>query len=295
MRTNSSKCVVFAYSEVGYVCLEEMIRQDADIVAVFTHIDDPDENIWFRSSAELAAAHGIPVYRVDKMKPEDVRLVVDAAPDFIFSFYFRSMIPKAVLDSARCGAYNMHGALLPKNRGRACINWAVINGETETGATLHVMTDRPDSGDIVSQRSVPITSDDTAYDVFIKVTEAAREIIRDELGDIFAGTIILTPQDETRATVLRRRTPADGQIDWTRGAKEIYNLIRGVTHPFPGAFTELDGRKLYIWKARIKDNCLPQFSPGTLVTCEPMMFAAADGMIELVRWQFDGEEEETTE
>lgn len=285
---NKAVSVVFAYSEVGYVCLEEMIAQGADIAAVFTHPDDPNENIWFRSCADLASRSGIPVRAVSKISDDDVKFIEEVAPDFIFSFYYRAMIPNAVLKCAKRGAYNMHGALLPKYRGRACVNWAVINGERETGATLHVMTDKADSGDILSQRAVPIAREDTAHDVFLKVADAARGMIHDDLASIFKGTIKARPQDESQATAFGRRTPADGKIDWTMSAERIYDLVRGVTHPFPGAFTELDGKKLFIWRA---ETAAGNAAPGEAASRDPLTFGTGDGLIVAKSWQFEGEEE----
>lgn len=290
MTTNSPTSVVFAYSEVGYVCLEEMLRQGANVAAVFTHLDDPDENIWFRSVADLVKSHGLPLYEIDKLRAEDVELVRSISPDFIFSFYFRAMIPTTILECARRGAFNMHGALLPRYRGRACINWAVINGETETGATLHVMTAQADRGDIASQMAVPILHSDTAHDVFLKVADAAREILRRDLGSIFDGSIALVPQDESRATTFGRRTPADGEIDWTKSAEQIYDLVRGVTHPFPGAFTTFDGVKTFIWQARPVEGGDGR-EPGEIVSRAPFVVATGRGLLEIIRYQPDGEQE----
>lgn len=285
---SSSRCAVFAYSEVGYLCLAEMIEQGADIVAVFTHPDDPDENIWFHSVADLAREHGIATRVVSKMSDDDVLWLEGLEPDLIFSFYFRAMIPSRALSAARRGAFNMHGALLPKYRGRACVNWAVINGETETGTTLHVMTERADAGDIIAQRSVPIAYEETAHDIFLKVAEASRQVIADVFDDIAAGRETRTPQDESKATKFGRRRPSDGEIDWTKSATEIYNLIRGVTHPFPGAFAEIDGVKTFIWKAAVRDGSA---APGEVISRRPFIIGTGEGAIEILRFQREGEEE----
>lgn len=289
MTSDAPRSVVFAYSEVGYVCLEEMIRQGADVPLVFTHIDDPDEEIWFRSVRDLCDRHGIPFRAVSRVTTDDIDEIERIAPDFIFSFYFRAMIPRRALVAARRCAFNMHGALLPKYRGRACINWAVINGETETGATLHVMTPQADRGDIASQIAVSIDDVDTAHDVFLKVAEAARKIIERDLGSVFDGTISLTPQDESQATTFGRRTPADGEIDWSRSAKEIYDLVRGVTHPFPGAFARIFGRKMYVWNAVPRQGSAPI---GAIVSRHPFIVGTSKGTIEIKRYQFEGEEEQ---
>ena len=295
------RIAVFAYSEVGYVCLEELVANGANVAVVFTHEDDPRENIWFRSVAGLAEKNGIPVRKDDRVGDEAAALLDSLDVELILSFYYRALIPGKVLAIPRLGSYNMHGALLPKYRGRACVNWAVLNGETETGATLHVMTGRADHGDIVGQtgqESVPIGPDDTAHDVFLKVAEAARIVLRRSLPMLEAGNPTLTPQDEDLATTFGRRRPEDGAIDWGKTAREIYDQVRALTHPFPGAFTEVDGRKFFIWRARILNRDTEGTEPektGRILSRAPYTFAASDGAIAAVVWQFEGEAQQHTE
>jgi methionyl-tRNA formyltransferase len=296
------KIAVFAYSEPGYVCLEELFRARANVAAVFTHEDDPQEEIWFRSVAALAAEKGVPVRTDTKIGPDAVNFLREAGTQIILSIYYRAMIPGEALAIPRLGAYNIHGALLPRYRGRACVNWAVLNGETETGATLHVMTESADQGDIVDQESVPIAYEDTALDVFKKVAEASRLVLSRSLASIEAGAPPRTPQDESHATKFGRRRPEDGIIDWNRTAEQIYNQVRALTHPFPGAFTIADGKKLFIWRARVAGQNTGQKpgqklgqelsqEPGAVVSRHPFLMAAADGFVELLSWQFDGEDE----
>jgi methionyl-tRNA formyltransferase len=217
--------------------------------------------------------------------------------ELIFSFYYRAMIPAGVLSSARLGAYNMHGALLPKYRGRACVNWAVLNGETETGATLHVMTELADRGDIVDREPVTIEYEDTALDVFMKVAGAARKIVRRSFGEIESGNARRAPQDEAAATKFGRRRPEDGVIDWQNmTARQAYNQVRALTHPFPGAFTFVGGRKILIWRAREagmnnRADSGAVYEPGTVVSEKPFLMAASDGLVEILSWQPEGEYE----
>lgn len=282
------RIALFAYSEVGCLCLEELVKDGANVIVVYTHEDDPNEEIWFRSVKKIAEAKGIPVRTPPKISEADIDELRGMEPELILSFYYRAMIPKAVLDLPRLGAYNIHGALLPKYRGRACVNWAVLNGEKETGATLHVMTEFADRGDIIAQKSVPILFEDTAHDVFLKVAYAARDIIAENLFALEAGTAARTPQDESQATKFGRRRPEDGEIDWTKSAAEIYNLVRAVTHPFPGAFTEMDGRKIYIWKALPREG---RAAPGEKVSQRPLLIGTGDGLLEILRLQPEGEPE----
>jgi methionyl-tRNA formyltransferase len=164
-------------------------------------------------------------------------------PDLIFSFYYRSMLPMSLLGRARLGAYNMHGSLLPKFRGRAPLNWAILKGATETGVTLHEMVEKPDAGRIVDQQAVPIGPDETAVEVFRKMTDAAEAVLRRSIQNLLLGKAKLTTQDLAAGSYYGRRTPEDGRIDWSRSAREIHDLVRAVAPPFPGAFTE--GMKIF--------------------------------------------------
>jgi methionyl-tRNA formyltransferase len=245
------RAVVFAYSNVGDRCLRVLRARGVEVALVITHRDNPTETLWFRRVADTAAELGLPVmYGDDPKAPELAAAVAQARPDVIFSFYYRSMIPLAVLALAPDGAYNMHGSLLPKYRGRAPTNWAVLHGETETGATLHEMLAKPDAGTIVDQSAVPILPDDTAEEVFDKVTVAAEQVLWRSLPAMMAGQTPRLPNDLSRGSYYSSRKPEDGRIDWSQPAAQVYNLIRAVAPPYPGAFTEIAGRRLVVAAAR---------------------------------------------
>ncbi|HLO24577.1 MAG TPA: formyltransferase, partial [Geobacteraceae bacterium] len=196
MNLNSnSKIVVCAYHNVGYRCLEELLHRGAEVALVFTHEDSPTEEIWFASVRELADRHGIPYLTSDINETANVARLKEIGPDFILSFYYRNMIRPEVLDIPRRGALNLHGSYLPRYRGRVPVNWAVINGETETGATLHYMVEKPDAGDIVDREKVSIEFTDTALDVFNKVTDAAVRVISRSWPKLLAGTAPRMPMD----------------------------------------------------------------------------------------------------
>ena len=272
--------VVFAYSDVGYECLDFLIGRGERVRAVFTHADDPGETRWFRSVAELARRHAIPT-RTDEPAPgsEAARLVAETAPDLIFSFYYRRMIPVSVLAAARLGAFNMHGSLLPRYRGRAPVNWAVLHGETETGVTLHHMTARADAGDIVDQEAVPIGPEDTAYEVMRRLVPAARRVLARQIDALKAGTAPRRTQDETKASTFGGRRPEDGRIDWRLHARRVVDLVRAVTRPYPGAFTFSGGRKLMVWKARRGAGAAP---PGEVISVSPLTVGAGEGAVEIL-------------
>jgi len=280
--------VVCAYHNVGFRCLQELLEQGAHVSAVFTHEDSSSEEIWFESVRELAISRQIPCYTTDVNLPENIELLRGIAPDFLFSFYYRSMINIEILDIPKKGALNLHGSLLPKYRGRVPVNWAVIRGETETGATLHYMVEKPDAGDIVAQERVSIDFADTALDVFHKVTEAAVLIIRRAWPRLLTGTALRVAMDLSVGCYFGGRKPSDGLIDWGKSSTEIYNLIRGVTHPYPGAFTFLDGKKVLIWRAMPKSGL---GRAGEVLSEQPLLVGTGNGVLEVLSLQCDGEDE----
>jgi methionyl-tRNA formyltransferase len=273
---------------VGYRCISELLRQGAEIALIFTHEDSPTEEIWFDSVRELADQHGIPYLTTDINDPDNVERLREIAPAFILSFYYRNMIKPEVLAIPALGALNLHGSFLPKYRGRVPVNWAVINGESETGATLHYMVEKPDAGDIVDQENVAIAFTDTAHDVFAKVTAAAETIIARVWPLLRDNKAARTPMNLSEGIYCGGRKPADGRIDWNRSAVQIYNLVRGVTHPYPGAFSFLDGRKVIIWQAwPLEGSGLP----GQIVSHSPLLVATGHGLLEIRSLQVEGEQE----
>ena len=251
----AARAVVFAYHNVGVRCLKALLARGVDVRLVVTHEDNPHEQIWFESVAAVAADYGIAtIAPEDSNAAEVVARVAAARPDFLFSFYYRAMLKAPLLALPSCGALNTHGSLLPKYRGRVPINWAIIHGETETGATLHYMTTKPDDGDIVAQTAVPILPDDTAKEVFDKVTVAAEITLHEALPGLVAGTAPRRPQDASRASYFGGRKPEDGVIDWSKSATEIHNLVRAVAPPYPGARTTLDGRPARLLRTRVLDR-----------------------------------------
>ena len=247
--------VVFAYHDVGVRCLGVLLAHGVNVRLVVTHSVDPNENVWFDSVEKLARANDIEVATPeDPNAPAFLSRVQEISPDFIFSFYYRRMLSPAILESAMRGAFNMHGSLLPKYRGRAPVNWAILRGEHETGATLHYMVERADAGDIVDSQAVPILLDDDAREVFTKVTVAAETVLARSLPALIAGTAARRPQPILAGHYFGRRRPEDGRIDWSRPALEIHNLVRAVAPPFPGAFGNVAGERWEIQRTRLAEG-----------------------------------------
>lgn len=247
-----ARAVVFAYHDVGVRCLKALLSAGLEVPLVVTVKDDPHERQWFASVADTARDFGLTVLTPDEANtPQLVQQVEACAADFLFSFYYRSMLGAPLLECARRGAFNIHGSLLPKYRGRAPVNWAILNGECETGATLHEMVARADAGDIVDQLAVPILAEDTAREVFAKVTAAAEIVLARSLPALVAGDAPRRSQPIVPGQYFGRRRPEDGRIDWGSPALRVHNLVRAVAPPFPGAFTEIGGRKLWIHRTRV--------------------------------------------
>jgi len=271
------KTIVLAYHNIGCVGIRALLDNGFEIAAVFTYEDDPEENIWFESVVQLCKEKSLPYYFAkDINAPQWVNFIKTIAPDIVFSFYYRDMVGKEILSLPPLGCLNLHGSFLPKYRGRCPINWAVIQGETETGVTLHLMTPKPDAGDIVAQHRIPILPDDTAKDIHLKAAKASELMLTDILPVILRGCFPRMKQDDALATYFHGRKPNDGRIDWNLPAQTIFNLIRGVTYPYPGAFSFLNGKKLTVWWAHpLQKTC--SNAPGTLVSVNPLLVACGEG------------------
>ena len=284
------RALVFAYHNVGVGCIKTLLDAGIQIELVVTHADDPRETIWFGSVAALCQERGIP-----HVQPEASGLLdllpqfQKIAPDYIFSFYYRHMIASDILAVARIAALNMHGSLLPKYRGRAPVNWAILHGETETGASLHIMEAKPDAGDIVGQVAVPINSDDDATAVFAKVSNAAVQVMQSTLPALLEGRVPRSPNVLANGSYFGGRKPEDGRIQWSQDALQVHNLIRAVAPPYPGAFTDWQGARMVIAKSKLNPvlpSSLDLGRPGIQVVDNRVFGICGNRQaIEIMAWQ----------
>ncbi len=268
--------LLFGYGEMGCAGLEFLLEQKETVVGVVTHRDDPNENRWFRSLAEIAVKANL-----ESFYENDEALVRRVRPDLILSFYYRDMIPTRVLRLAPRGALNLHGSLLPRLRGRAPLHWALVECEERTGVTLHHMVAKADAGDIVAQRGFDIGPRDTARTLFDKAVAEAKVLLREIWPKIRAGAAPRIPQDESKATYRGRRRPEDGRIDWSHSTRRVDGLVRAVTDPYPGAFTTLNGKKLMVWAG---SPAAGRGEPGALIGDRTI--ATADGAYRIERCAF---------
>ena len=294
----SVRWVVFAYHTFGARALAALLARGETVTAVVTHDDEPTEGDWFESVAAVARAHGVAVLTPKSPNAPDVvaRLAALNA-DVFLSVWYRRLLGEALLSMPRVAALNLHGSLLPAYRGRAPLNWVLVNGEMRTGVTLHHMTVEADAGDIVAQDPLDIRPDDTALTLYGRMVKAGVDLLLQWYPAVIGGVAPRHPQDPARATVVGRRRPEDGRVAWTWPARRIANMIRAVTHPYPGAFVGDADRRLYLWEAAV-DGDVATATAGTIVdvtTDHGMTVATGQGMVRLTRVQAAGCREEAAE
>ena len=279
--------VVLAYHEMGYTGLRALLCHGVKVSTVFTYADDPRENCWFASVAELAREAGVPAILTESINDEAwVRHVAALRPDVLFSFYYRHIVGRPLREIPRLGAFNLHGSLLPRYRGRCPVNWQLVHGERESGVTLHVMTGRADAGDIVAQQRVPVGPDDTALQLYARLNAAAEVLLDRELDTVLAGRAVRRPQDESRASVFGGRRPEDGRVSWTWPRKRVHDLVRAVAPPWPGAFGELPDGRLMLGRTTLELPIgAPRPEPGRVaLRGDELYIGAGDGPLRVLEW-----------
>ena len=276
--------ILLGYHNMGCMALKALKEIGCEIPAVFTHKDNPNENRWFDSLADLAKKMGIDVFFPENINtPKWIEKIRSYNPDIILSCYYRNLVKQEILDIPKIGAFNLHGSLLPKYRGRCPVNWQILNGEKKAGVTLHYMVVKADAGDIVGQKEVTIDEEDTAVTLFKKLEIAGKELIKEMIPRLLDGTAPRIPQDHSQATYFGGRRPEDGIIDWSKSAKDIYNLIRAVTWPYPGAFTFLNGKKIMIWWAKPYPQRDIKYPIGSVLNEDENIFVqTGDGLLKLI-------------
>jgi methionyl-tRNA formyltransferase len=245
--------------------------------------------------ADVATERGVPVLTPSSPNTPEVAAALAAlTPDLFVSVWYRRLLAPALLRLPRLAAVNLHGSLLPAYRGRAPVNWVLVNGESRTGVTLHHMTADPDAGDIIAQAPIDIAREDTAAALYDRIVSVGVQLLLDAYEAVIAGTAARVPQDESQASCYGRRGPEDGRIEWTWPAARIANMIRAVTHPFPGAFAGDGAERLHLWAGMRIDGPAPS-RPGVLVDIRPgqgITVGTGDGMVLLTRVQSPGAAEE---
>jgi UDP-4-amino-4-deoxy-L-arabinose formyltransferase/UDP-glucuronic acid dehydrogenase (UDP-4-keto-hexauronic acid decarboxylating) len=286
---------VFAYHTFGARALAGLLARGEHVAAVVTHEDAPGESDWFESVADVAHAHGLPVLvPASPNEPAVIERLTALRADVFVSVYYRKLLGAALLALPRVAAVNLHGSLLPAYRGRAPLNWVLVNGETRTGVTLHHMTLEADAGDIVAQDAIEILPDDTALTLYGRMVKVGVDLLLQWYPALLAGTAPRSPQDHARATVVGRRRPEDGRVHWDWPAARIANMIRAVTHPYPGAFVGDGDARLHLWEGAAGGPAAHDSVPGVIVEVGSghVTVATGQGTLRLFRVQPAGEAEQ---
>lgn len=261
-----ARWVVFAYHTFGARALEALVARDERVVAVVSHPDRPSEGDWFESVRDVARAHRLPFLTPASPNTAEVRkALLSLEADVFLSVWYRRLLAPELLALPKVAALNLHGSLLPAYRGRAPLNWVLVNGETRTGVTLHHMTTVADAGDIIAQEPIEIALDDTALTLYRRMVKVGVDLLLQWYPAVLDGTAPRRPQDPGCATIFGRRVPEDGRIRWTWPAARIANMIRAVTHPFPGAFVDDGDSRLFLWAGQVQPRPETSEAPGTLL------------------------------
>jgi methionyl-tRNA formyltransferase len=242
---------------------------------------------------EFAEDAQIPTLRVRNInQPEAVAWIREKAPDVLLVVGWTQLLKPELLRAPKIACLGFHASLLPKYRGRAPVNWAIINGEKVTGNTMITLEPEADTGDIVAQRTIPITDEDDCNTVYQKVSQTEVEMLEEILPMIRRGVLPRKKQDDSQATVMPKRRPEDGLVDWRRSTQEIYNWVRALTDPYPGAFSFLNGERIWIWAARTDGGAIGKQSdrPGEVIvdTQGWPWVSTVDGWIRIVSAQREG-------
>lgn len=290
------KIFLFIGSRRGFAILNKLVEANAEICGILCLVEDPHEEQFHPRVTAIAKSKNIPIYYSSEVKSSEYpALLQKIKPDIAFAIGWRYLITEEAYRIPPKGTLIIHDSLLPAYRGFAPMNWAIINGEKKTGVTLFHIAEGVDCGPIVDQLSTDIRIEDTAKTVDERIIKLYEEIIVKNLPALQAGKVKAIPQDESKATYTCKRTPEDGEINWQLSALQIYNLIRALTHPFPGAYTTLRGKRILIWGAHLPENqdIYVGNVPGRITGKKKGLIEVltGKGVIHLSRLQYADEEE----
>jgi len=281
---NNSGVVVFAYQNMGVIGLSCLMNKNINIIHVITHKDNPNHHVWWDSVAEFCSKNKLSFSFIEDSSHDEIfKLIHKFNIHCIFSFHYRRIIPDKILNLALHGGINLHCSPLPRYKGKAPVNWQIINGEILTGISLHYMTREIDSGDIIDIQKTEILDTDDIMSVNKKLEQIAIVLLDKNIPLIIEGQNNRFPQNLSESTYFGARKPADGEINWYNDSKVILNLIRAVTKPYPGAFTIIGDIKYIIWKAsKLSISSAPpiRMNENYLVTQNKLYFKTLDGYIE---------------
>lgn len=287
------KIIYMGTPDFAVEALEALASSRHEVTAVFTQPDKPKgrgKAMQFTPVKEVALRENIPVYQPKKVRdPEVIQKIRELAPDVLVVVAFGQIIPQEILDIAPYGCINVHGSLLPKYRGAAPIQWAVIDGEKESGVTTMQMDAGLDTGDILLKTVVPLDEKETGGSLFDKLSKAGADLLLKTLDALENGTVTPQKQGESPTAYAKMLTKDMGAIDWNRPAKELERLIRGL-NPWPSAFSHLNGKTLKIWEASVEEENGEKKAPGTVLQADAKGFRiqTGEGILKIDTLQLEG-------
>ncbi len=264
--------ILMSSTKFGFSCIEELLHSKHTVIAVIT----TERNIEisyevngvtisnYYDFSDISTHHNIPLMYVRRDIMDFKKEIEELKPDIIIVAGWYYMVPKPIRSIPKFGCTGFHASLLPKYAGGAPVNWAILNGEKETGITFFMLDNGVDTGDIIDQKETVIEPDDTCKTVYDRLTGLACEILRKKLPLLENGILKLKKQDNSKQTIMPQRKPEDGRINWDNNSLKIHNLIRATTKPYPGAFTFYNDRKLTIWEGKIYDYIV-ESEPGVIL------------------------------
>jgi methionyl-tRNA formyltransferase len=288
--TRPARILLCTYGEIGPAAVRAVAQSGHALIGVMLPSNRTGNDV--EKMARHAGRRGVPVLRqpprrrIDEILPAVRRL----APDLMLIWSYSMILPTELIAVPRLGAVNLHGGLLPEYRGGHVMQWAIINGEAETGATLHYVDAGVDTGSVIAESRFPIEPDDDAASVRQKLITHGEDLLAQWLPIVSRARAPGTPQDLSRARYHRLRTPEDGAIDWNQPAPQIVNLVRALVPPWPGAYTSFGARRVVVRKARIVPGGGVPGRPGDIVGATPdgPLIATASGPVCLLELEVDG-------
>lgn len=298
---HGNRIVFIGCRGIGLACLRFLLEFHLqDLAGIFTlHPDLESKTAGFESFEPILKDSKIPAFFIqDINSDENIAMLKAFNPDLIIQVGWSQIIKDEILSIPRLGVVGFHSSLLPKDRGGSPVNWAIIRGEKDWGTTLFYLEPGVDNGDIISQEKFEITPEDTCATAYEKAGSAMVALLRKNIPLLLAGAAPRIPQDESQATYNPRRKPADGIIDWSKGSLDIYNWIRALTHPYPGAFSYYDGERIAVWQANLPGFQQADFGKGERAgklletdVGRGVLVKTGDGSIILKRIQAEGQSE----
>lgn len=300
------RVAVLGYQTWGHRTLSAILKSGHEVVLVITHpvSGHPYEQMWSDSVEELANSRNLPVIVNDRVDQATLDALRQAKPDVLIANNWRTWLPPEILEIPRYGAFNVHDGLLPEYAGFSPVLWALLNGETHVGVTVHQMNEILDGGPIVAQQAIPVEAQDTTTSLVGKTIELIEPLLEHTLESLEAGTMVKVPQDPSRSTYFHKRSDRESRINFNLSAREIELLVRAQSDPYPNAHFDYRGQRIRVLKAHVSRGRFGG-TPGRItipceggiaITCgaEKANAPAPAIVLELLRLE-NGEEVEATD